>query len=66
MTPEQLNGWVMVAAALLRLGMDAGATIAGIFRADGRSEDELNQVLAAMKDEALMRRAVSASIAFGA
>ena len=66
MNIEKLNGWVLIAGTLINMGIHTINEIKAIFGAAGLTEAEINEVLAAIGDDATKRRAVSAAIAFGA
>lgn len=62
MTPEQLNAWIAVGAILVNVAVESAATIAAFFRRQGLSEDEIHQILAGVKDDAVRRKAISDAI----
>lgn len=66
MSPQELNGWIVIAGTLINMGRDAAVVIKAIFSQEGRTEAELNAVLLAIKDENNIRRAKAAAVAFGA
>lgn len=66
MTPEQLNGYVLVFGVFVRMGIDAVAAIKAVLRSDKeRTDDELNAIVAEIQADSRVKRAESAAIAFG-
>jgi hypothetical protein len=66
MNQSELNGWILIAGALINMGRDAVSSIKSLLVSEGRTEAEINAALLAIQEDSNTRRAVSAAIAFGA
>ena len=63
MTPEQLTAWAAAAQLLIASGAASWKLIASMLKKSGRSEDEINEVLTLIIQNATERKAVSEQIA---